>query len=347
MYVQAHNSFSNLAPMAASVKRLVRSTVFPAIAGLGLEKILWPAKPGTVILMYHGICAPGSNSMNGRHIAQDIFDEQVKYLKENFNIITLNEVYSNIHVSTENRNICITFDDGFENNLIYAKPVLNKYSVPATIFVTSLSCTDVDHKVLWNDLIDSLAQCVAMISVEGRVYENIGNRFICRSNGNSIHDVYEKSNRSKRDSVFDEIMAKYLNNLVGFRQDQWKLLNRSQLIELSADPLIDIQSHSHNHYHLAHLSESEAIDEIVRSKELLEATLKKKIDAIAFPYGSYNERVKQICLKAGYNRLVAVNYQLNEDQRDPTIVNRVGVSGTTTLASNLIHFWKDFNRNRV
>lgn len=328
------------------MKKILRSAVFPIITGLGLERLLWPAKSGTVVLMYHGVCAPGSNSINGRHIAQDIFEEHVQYLRRHFNFISLNEVFTKAATYSNGRNLCITFDDGFENNLLYAKPILEEYQIPATIFVTSQSCSN-EINVLWNDLIDALSNCTQSITIDGTHFVNLKKRFIDISTGSSINDVYEKRSRIERDLVFRQLLNEYKGVLCEYREDHWRLLDQTQLIELNRGSLIDIQSHTHGHYHLDCLTEPDLFDELDRSKRILEETLNRTIDTIAFPYGRYNQTVKRICREVGYTKLVAVDYHLEEDSEDDSIINRFGVSGTTTVESNKIHFWKEFNSKQV
>lgn len=49
------------------------------------------------------------------------------------------------------RTVCITFDDGYQDNFEYAFPILRHYNLPATIFLT----TDlIDTKeMLWHDIV--------------------------------------------------------------------------------------------------------------------------------------------------------------------------------------------------
>lgn len=60
-------------------------------------------------------------------------------------------------------------------------------------------------------------------------------------------------------------------------------------------------SHSVTHRALGELDQATVYDELVNSKAVLESVLGKKVDAIAYPRGSYNERVVQIAKNVGYN----------------------------------------------
>ena len=66
------------------------------------------------------------------------FESQIKYLSSYFNIISVDELLNNFTNNTVKKNtICITFDDGYLDNYQYAFPVLQKYNVPATIFLAT------------------------------------------------------------------------------------------------------------------------------------------------------------------------------------------------------------------
>ncbi len=66
------------------------------------------------------------------------FERQLEYFKKSYNVITLNEYYnikSGSSVSPQNP-LVITIDDGYLDNWIWAFPLLKKYNLPATIFVS-------------------------------------------------------------------------------------------------------------------------------------------------------------------------------------------------------------------
>lgn len=92
------------------------------------------------IAMYHAIDVVTVKGYESVTVRPDKFKQQMEFLKRHkYNIVTLSELTDLIN-SKERipwKTICITFDDGYVNNYIYAYPVLKKLTIPATMFVIS------------------------------------------------------------------------------------------------------------------------------------------------------------------------------------------------------------------
>ena len=66
------------------------------------------------------------------------FEKQIFHLAKNYKIISLDKIVDRIkNRRSLRRCVAITFDDGFRDNYEIAYPILKKYNVPATIFLTT------------------------------------------------------------------------------------------------------------------------------------------------------------------------------------------------------------------
>ncbi len=78
-----------------------------------------------------------------------IFEWQLKFIKKNKKISTIYNI-ENI----EPNSVIITFDDGFFDNFVYAYPLLKKYEIPATVFLSTCYVSErgVRHTIedVWN-----------------------------------------------------------------------------------------------------------------------------------------------------------------------------------------------------
>ena len=62
------------------------------------------------------------------------FEQQLRWLARWRKVVTLE---ATLHTSAKRRLVALTFDDGFRDNLTVALPLLEKYRMPMTIFVTA------------------------------------------------------------------------------------------------------------------------------------------------------------------------------------------------------------------
>jgi len=86
-------------------------------------------------------------------------------------------------------------------------------------------------------------------------------------------------------------------------------LNRKQVVELK-ERGFEIGSHGWAHVPLAQLSPAELKRHLTVSKQRLEALLGKPVNALAAPYGSYNDAVVAWAVAAGYRRMMTSQFGL-------------------------------------
>lgn len=77
-------------------------------------------------------------------------------------------------------------------------------------------------------------------------------------------------------------------------------LSGEDLQEISSHQLITIGAHGLWHRHFNRLSHDEARFELTESKRLLEETIKRPVDLMAWPYGECNAQLEQLAGECGY-----------------------------------------------
>mgnify|MGYP001576691464 CR=1 FL=1 len=113
-------------------------SVFLIAAAISLKLVLDYAYR-LPVLMYHSIDYTDDKS-NRMTVSPEVFAKQIKFLSDKkYNVIPLAEAVDYIGKKTRPpaKTVAITLDDGYENNYIYAYPILKRYKIPATIFVVT------------------------------------------------------------------------------------------------------------------------------------------------------------------------------------------------------------------
>src|SRR5690606_30523312 len=92
------------------------------------------------VLMYHYITPQAYNDQpnNNSIMNLEAFEEGMKYLYEQgYYTATLEELEQYVmgKKALPAKSVVITFDDGYQNNYVYAYPILKKYGFNATIFL--------------------------------------------------------------------------------------------------------------------------------------------------------------------------------------------------------------------
>jgi len=85
------------------------------------------------VLVYHTISAPPEPLPGDIDISCDKFVRQLHWLSRWRRVARLDETLS----GASSRLVAITFDDGYRDNLTVALPLLEKFGLPMTLFVTA------------------------------------------------------------------------------------------------------------------------------------------------------------------------------------------------------------------
>lgn len=106
------------------------------------DRLGWFLTSGRLrILCYHGICEDAYASeawMPSHFVSRRVFETHLAYLQRHAHVLSLTDAVEAISVGRiPDRAVCVTFDDGYANNITIALPLLQKYRIPATIFLAT------------------------------------------------------------------------------------------------------------------------------------------------------------------------------------------------------------------
>ena len=95
-----------------------------------------------IILCYHRVAQKKeAENIRPKGMCVDVesFAHQMRFLKRNYNPISETEIISEIKKKKKlpSYSVWVTFDDGYRDNFLNAYPILKRYWIPATFFVTT------------------------------------------------------------------------------------------------------------------------------------------------------------------------------------------------------------------
>lgn len=233
------------------------------------------------ILIYHRVLAE-QDAIFPHESTTATFDAQLSLLKSVFNVLPLAEAVARLKTGMlPERAVCISFDDGYADNVTQALPILQKHGLHATFFIATAYLNG------------------------GRMFNDTVIEAVRRSRGNEI-DLGQfglgrcnlSSPKAKREvilSILPKVKYLPLNERESVVAELTRLIcdtplpddlmmTTKQLKELHASGM-GIGGHTSRHSILAKLDDSAVFKEIAEGKEFLEATLKDKISLFAYPNG--------------------------------------------------------------
>ncbi len=224
-------------------------------------------------------------------------DPVFRYLSAHYNIIGLDTFIE----AGRRRNaailpkkaLIVTFDDGHKRNYELV-PILQKYHIPATIFLCS-----------------------------GIVDTNRHYWFMYKHPDIDSSELKKVSNQEKL-----SILSR-----VGFEVERdfevRQALTRAEIEEMKT--AVNFQAHTVFHPCLPTCTDEESKTEITQAKRMLEAGYSLRINALAYPNGDYTEREIRFSKEAGYDCAVTVDYGFNTIHSDPFRLKRLSVNDTENL----------------
>ena len=266
-----------------------------------INLISFPWKGKGAILMYHRILPDekiGEDLDLGLAISCSNFENQIKMLKSKYKIYSMDEFIDNLKKGKNEFMLTITFDDGYKDNLLYGLPILEKFEVPALIYITT-NFLKQNVDLWWYELMETIQNRSAI----NFNYEKQNFDFILKnhkqklSTYNNLRKIFLKLRTDKQIELLETITG------TKERKNYSKIcLNQEEVKVLDNHPLITIGSHSHNHLNFKILNNNEIQYEVNKSLEILEDLLNHKIKHFCYPYGGK----KQVSVRE-YNIIEKLN----------------------------------------
>lgn len=109
-----------------------------AFLSIGGDSLLRVMNRTPRVLFWHGVAKRVDPNVEQEIFDIDVFQHQIAYLNKHYEIISIEEFEDRLlKQQFSGREIVLTFDDGYANNLYVVAPILNKANLPYTVFVSA------------------------------------------------------------------------------------------------------------------------------------------------------------------------------------------------------------------
>ncbi len=261
--------------------------VMDAARMTGIARLLSPLLSGAgAILMLHRVIdpPPGSLGINdGLTVSPAFLDRALAEVKRlGYALVSMDEAVESLGRGGSRRFAAITLDDGYLDNLENALPVFEAHRAPFTIFVAP-SLAD-GALALWWEEIDRI---VAGRSEIRYAHEGRDVVLAAGTPGEKQAAAFALFAHVSRTVPEDgqQAFLRMLDADVAPPAGRYRLMDWQDLVEIAAHPLATIGAHTMRHVALARLPSARAADEMVESRDMIEARLGVQARHFAYPYG--------------------------------------------------------------
>ncbi len=311
----------------------MKKIVYTVLLRSGLIPLyIWLNRYKVCILMGHGVMdrdvdSSWSSLRDYSRISRRQLERVVCILSKYYTFVSLDEA---TEIIAGNSNppgkpaLAFTFDDGYRNNLTRALPILRKYNVPATFYLTTAFVGR--NAFYWFDRMDYVLQrlpaAIHTIKVVGVSYT------IDATSQRALVESYSALRGAVRKQCSDGedvqrrlgLIIDQLENMCGESifdapNSEWYSILSWDDVKTMSNDVVSIGSHTVDHMRIAECDRAFVLNQLIDSKLQLEKITGKECRHFCYPEGNYSHDVFDLVKKAGYVSATTV-----EEDR----LNRVG-----------------------
>jgi peptidoglycan/xylan/chitin deacetylase (PgdA/CDA1 family) len=314
-------------------------------------------KPGPLVLAYHRVTdLPFDPHLLA--VTPERFREHLQVLNGHARPLSLNEVATSLRRGeAPDRGVVLTFDDGYADNLHEAKPLLEKFNTPATVFVAT-GYFERPQEFWWDELEGLLlhpgklpGQLVLQVGGERKTWQLNNTQVYTQEDYNRLRgwNVRLHSDPTPRHRLYRDLHERFRNlsaaeqsiALDGIRhwsgkpgkvRDTHARCNPKEVVELAQGSLVEVGAHTVTHPALSTLPREAQQVEIQRSKDDLEELLGQPVRSFSYPFGTPNDYARtsvELVKTAGFTTACINSPGLVRKQTDPYCLPRVIVRNWT------------------
>jgi len=273
-------------------------------------------EPTGRILYYHRVNDEGDPFFPSMPLS--VFERQMRHIARRYKVVSLAGLLEHLASGAPETVLAITFDDGYRDNYENAFPILQRYGLPATIF---LSTGAVDSRgPLWFEVLGGAVKTTAREFLDLEV--DLPRRFWMRTVEERLganRQLFELLRHMPNEERQDRLAA-ILHDLSAVDAPERKdmMLTWDQVRFLKQHN-IDFGGHTVTHPFLSQLNRDQLTWEVTECKRRIEDELGAPVRHFAYPNGrdeDFGPLTKDAIRAAGYDAAVSTIWGLNRQSTD-------------------------------
>jgi peptidoglycan/xylan/chitin deacetylase (PgdA/CDA1 family) len=265
------------------------------------------------------------------------FRKQVRLIHTKFTVVRMSEFFSMLQGdrSTFRKDIpaVITFDDGYQDVLNYAMPILRELNIYPTLFISS---DPVFRRMpLPWDFLSEAVQSEHRTEIKRENLETLRRDYSLKTWKEKKEFVREVNQdllargRDLQKKTYQRLFGEKLEEIKS-KLDPWYI--RPEQLQECLKEGIEIGSHTASHPYLTSLPQEEWASEIGGSKREMESFLGQEISFFSYPAGRTNSVVRDFVEESGYSGALATgNKVVLLKNQDLFSVPRIGPGAIVAL----------------
>jgi peptidoglycan/xylan/chitin deacetylase (PgdA/CDA1 family) len=219
--------------------------------------------------------------------------------------------------------VALTFDDGYADNLLLAKPMLERFAVPATVFV---STGFLGKDVFWWDRYERIVSNAAELPPVLEIEIPGDKKTFTFTSANTRVEALAAVHSWLRDLTEDrmDVALEGLANALGSGGDgvRFRPMTHAELGRLPSE-CISVGAHTVSHPWLPNLSPRACTEEILDSVRVCEEVLGHAPTLFSYPYGACDQKSKNAVARCGLMAACLVGQRTVPFRCDPLLIPRM------------------------
>lgn len=278
------------------------------------------------ILTYHRVL-PAPDPLLPEEPDAAVFDWQMQVLAQHFRPMTVAQAMDRLAARSLPRGaVCVTFDDGYADNVSVALPILRRWNIAATFFIAT---GFLDGGRMFNDtVIETVRRIPGDILhapwlglTELAIHDVEGRRHALQALIGALKYRPPPERTSLAERLAAELRVPLPNDL---------MMTRDQVCTLRAAGM-SVGAHTRMHPILANIDPGAARAEIDGGREELESILRDRIEVFAYPNGrpqrDYAREHVMMVRDAGFRYAVSTAWGPATARSDPLQLPRIAPLG--------------------